>query len=333
MPHSAPAYDFVFEYFVPVLIPLFLFKADLRKMLFETTRMTGAFLLASAGTIAGVLVAASLLRLDALAPMASTDPGLREAGIAGLFTSTYIGGSVNYAALGEITGLSSDASFFSAATATDNLFSALFLSVLALLPGWNWLARKFDRHEHGEEPAETEAPGEVSAATLTLSLAAAITFVAVGDGITDALGMPALRYAIITALVVAAATAFPQWMQRLAGSFRLGVGLAFVFFAAIAAGADIKAMIDIAPLLVLLVVILLSVHLTIVLVVGRLFGLTLPELVTASNAAVLGATTAPALAAARGWHDLVTPGVLVGVLGYALGTFAGTAIFELWTHL
>ncbi|MGA8206346.1 MAG: DUF819 family protein, partial [Woeseiaceae bacterium] len=82
MPHSAPAYDFVFEYFVPVLIPLFLFKADLRKMLFETTRMTGAFLLASAGTIAGVLVAAGLLRLDALAPLASTDPGLREAGIA-----------------------------------------------------------------------------------------------------------------------------------------------------------------------------------------------------------------------------------------------------------
>jgi len=25
-------------------------------------------------------------------------------------------------------------------------------------------------------------------------------------------------------------------------------------------------------------------------------------------------------------------GVLVGVLGYALGTFAGTAIFELWAH-
>jgi uncharacterized membrane protein len=58
--------------------------------------------------------------------------------------------------------------------------------------------------------------------------------------------------------------------------------------------------------------------------------LTLPELIIASNAAVLGATTAPALAAARGWHDLVTPGVLVGVLGYALGTFAGTAIFFLW---
>ena len=72
------------------------------------------------------------------------------------------------------------------------------------------------------------------------------------------------------------------------------------------------------------------VALVVLLGAGRLFGLTLPELVTASNAAILGATTAPALAAARGWHDLVTPGVLVGVLGYALGTFAGTAVFHLW---
>jgi uncharacterized membrane protein len=119
-------------------------------------------------------------------------------------------------------------------------------------------------------------------------------------------------------------------MERLHGGFELGVGLAFVFFAAIAAGANLEAMVRIAPLLIVLVVILLSVHLVVLLSVGRLFRLTLPELVTASNAAILGATTAPALAAARGWHDLVTPGVLVGVFGYALGTFTGTAIFHLW---
>jgi uncharacterized membrane protein len=64
------------------------------------------------------------------------------------------------------------------------------------------------------------------------------------------------------------------------------------------------------------------------LLAGRLFGLTLPELIIASNAAVLGATTAPALAAAKGWSNLVTPGVLVGVLGYALGTLIGTAVYQ-----
>jgi len=330
IPHSAPAYDFVFSYFVPVLIPLFLFKANLRHMLFETTRMTIAFLIASVGTVVGVIIAVGLLDLSALAPAADIDPAMREAGIAGLFASTYIGGSVNYAALGEITGLRADASFFSAATATDNLFSAVFLSVLALLPGLNWLSRHFKTHEHGEEQVAADSPERISAGSLTLSMAAAISFVAIGDALTSVIDMPSLRYAIITALVLIVATAFPRWMERLHGGFELGVGLAFVFFAAIAAGADVVAMVNIAPILIVLVVILLSVHLSVLLVVGRLFRLTLPELITASNAAVLGATTAPALAAARGWHDLVTPGVLVGVLGYALGTFTGTAIFHLW---
>jgi len=330
IPHSAPAYDFVFSYFVPVLIPMFLFKANLRKMMFETTRMTLAFLIASLGTILGVIIAVGLLDLGSLAAAADIDPTMREAGIAGLFTSTYIGGSVNYAALGEITGLRADASFFSAATATDNLFSAVFLSVLALLPGWNWLTRKFTTHEHGEKALEEAAALPITSTSLTLALAAAISFVAIGDALTALIGMPSLRYAVITTLVLIVATAFPKWMDRLHGSFELGVGLAFVFFAAIAAGADLVAMVRIAPMLIVLVVILLSVHLVVLLGVGRVFKLTVPELVTASNAAVLGATTAPALAAARGWHDLVTPGVLVGVLGYALGTFAGTAIFHLW---
>ena len=330
IPHSAPAFDFVFSYFVPVLIPLFLFKADLRHMLFETTRMTGAFLIASAGTVIGVIVAASLLDLGSLAAAADIDPALREAAIAGLFTSTYIGGSVNYAALGEITGLSTDASFFSAATATDNLFSAVFLGVIAMLPGWNWLARRFSRHEHGEEQEVLAGREPITASSLTLAMATAISFVAIGDYITSLTGIPSLRYAVITVLVVTAATAFPGLMNRLHGGFELGVGLAFVFFAAIAAGANLVAMIQIAPLLIVLVLILLSVHLVVLLGVGRLFRLTLPELVTASNAAVLGATTAPALAAAKGWHDLVTPGVLVGVLGYALGTLIGTAVFHVF---
>ncbi|HSG97182.1 MAG TPA: DUF819 family protein [Woeseiaceae bacterium] len=330
IPHAAPAFSFVFTYFVPVLIPLFLFKANLRTMIFETTRMTGAFLIAALGTVAGVVIAASLLDLGSLASAATTEPELREAGIAGLFASTYIGGSVNYAALGDITELSSDASFFSAATATDNLFSALFLSVLALLPGWQWLARRFPTHDHGEEIAAAQSEEVITSTSLTLALATAITFVAIGDAITSAFDAPSARYAVLTLLVVTAATAFPNWMEKLRGAFELGVGLAFVFFAAIAAGADLEAMVRIAPMLVVLVVILLSVHLAVLLGVGSLFKLTLPELVTASNAAILGATTAPALAAARGWHDLVTPGVLVGVLGYAVGTFVGTAIFHIW---
>ncbi|MBT4522951.1 MAG: DUF819 family protein [Halieaceae bacterium] len=329
IPHGAPAYDFVFSYFVPILIPLFLFRADLRRIVVEAGRMTLAFLLASAGTVAGVTVAALALDLSALGAAAPIAPELREPAVAALFTSTYIGGSVNYAALGELTRLNADASFFSAATAADNLFSAVYLGMLALMPGWLWLARRFAPHD--QAPAVVEQAGApVTAMSLTLSLALALLIVTVGDALVVWLGLAGWRYVIITSLALCFATLAPGMARQLSGSFELGVGLSFVFFAAIAAGADIVAMIEVAPLLIVLVVILLAIHALVTFGFGLLFGLSLPELIIASNAAVLGATTAPALAATKGWTNLVTPGVLVGVLGYALGTFVGTLVYKFW---
>lgn len=328
IPHSAPAYGFIFSYVVPMLIPLFLFQADVRRLAREASRTTAAFLVATLGTVAGVVVAALLLDLGQLGAASDLAAERREAGIVGLFASTYIGGSVNYAALGEITGLSKDASFFSAATAADNLFSAVFLSVIALIPGAQWIVRRFAPHAVSE--GVTLKKPEVNPASIVYSLAAAGSIVAVTDLLCWSLDIPSWRYAIMTALSVGIATALPRIRVWFAGAFEIGVALSFTFFAAIAAGADIRAMISVAPLLIVLVVILLSVHLVVLLTLGRKLGLTIPELLTASNAAILGATTAPAMAAAKGWHDQVTPGVLVGVIGYALGTFIGTALFQLW---
>lgn len=329
IPHAAPAYDFVFTYLVPVLIPLFLFQADLRRLFRECARMTLAFLVAALGTVAGVTAAALLLDLGSLGAAAGLAPAAREPAVAGLFTSTYVGGSVNYAALGELTGLNRDASFFSAATAADNLFSAVYLGFLALAPGWRWLARRFPAHrETGAAVAGVAPP--VTATTLCLALATSLVLVAGTDALVAAFALDGWRYVLLSALTLALATAVPGLHERLAGSFELGVALSFVFFAAIAAGADVPAMLAVAPLLIALVLILLTLHALVTFSLGRLLGLTVPELVTASNAAVLGATTAPALAATRGWHSLVTPGVLVGVLGYALGTFLGTIVYRYW---
>ncbi len=331
IPHSAPTYSFIFTYLVPMLIPLFLFQADLRRLWREASRTTLAFLVACTGTVAGVVVAATVLDLSSLgaaAPLAEAD---REAAIVGLFASTYIGGSVNYAALGEMTGLNQDRSFFSAATAADNLFSAVYLSIIALLPGIARLRRYFPEHPIAAEPATpSDASPEVTARSLCLSIAAAAGLVAISDGLVAALDLAGWRYVLLTALTLVVATLFPGVRAWLAGAFELGVALSFAFFAAIAAGADLGAMISVAPMLITVVLILLSIHLLLLLLLGSLSRLTLPELLTASNAAILGATTAPAMAAAKGWKDQVTPGVLVGVMGYALGTFIGSALFKLW---
>jgi len=154
--------------------------------------------------------------------------------------------------------------------------------------------------------------------------------VALTDLLVDVAQLDGWRYIILTTLTLILATAVPQIRRWFSGAFELGVALSFAFFIAIAAGANLTAMISVAPILIALVAILLSVHLFVLLVVGSWLKLTLAELLTASNAAILGATTAPAMAAAKGWYDQVTPGVLVGVLGYAVGTFVGSALFHIW---
>ncbi|MEM7691288.1 MAG: DUF819 family protein [Pseudomonadota bacterium] len=341
IPFSSPAYDFVFTYFVPILLPLFLFQANLKRIVFESTRLTLAFLIASIGTVAGVTIAALSLDLSALGAAADLADSQREPAIAGLFASTYIGGSVNYAALGEITGLNADSSFFAAATAADNLFSAVYLAFLAVLPGWRLVARFFPAYETASNAlqssradvqgaAEIEKTGTISAASLCMAIATSMIIVATSDALLASIDASSWRYVMITAVTLVLATVIPNLAARLAGAFELGVCLSFVFFAAIAAGADVPAMLAVAPLLIVLVLVLLSVHAVVLLILGRAFRLSIPELVIASNAAVLGATTAPALAAAKGWRDLVTPAVLVGVLGYALGTLVGTLIFKNW---
>ena len=334
IPHQARAYDFVFQYLVPVLIPLFLLQGDMRRLIKEASRTTLAFLIASLGTVLGVLLAVWLLDLSALAEGAAIDPTRKSAAIAGLFSATYIGGSVNYAALGEITGLSEDASFFSAATATDNLFSALFLSLLGLLPGVRWLALRFGYHEpaahdSSSSTSQVSSTEPVTARSLCTALAISTLLVAISDIASMWLPFSGSRYVLLTLLTLGLATLVPRLRDWCTGGFEMGVMLSFTFFASIAAGADLEAMVKVAPLLIVLVMILLTTHLVFLLVAGYWFRLTLPELLTASNAAVLGATTAPAMAAAKGWHDQVTPGVLVGVLGYSLGTLIGSLLFNI----
>lgn len=329
IPQDSPGYGFVFTYFVPILIPLFLMKADLKKIFFETGRMTLAFLLASLGTVLGAILAFSLI-----------DIGDNQAAAAGTFTATYIGGSVNYAALIDLTGLGrNDPSFVSSATAVDNLFSGLFLAMLAVLPGWHWLAKRFVPRDHSqvEAGAETdESEGKATAATLLYSATFALVVMVLGDVLTELAKAQFgdwagnWRYAIITVLALIPATAFPKTMASLYGGYELGIGLSFVFFAAIAAGADVMGLVQSAPVLIALIGILLSVHAIVTFGLGSILKFSLPELITASNAAILGATTAPALAAAKGWKDLVTPGVLVGVFGYAIGTVIATAVYQFW---
>jgi len=321
IPTSAPAYDVVWQYLVPIAIPLLLFEADLKRIVRESGPTLLAFVLGSAGVVAGVIVGASLL-----------DLGTREAALAGIFTGTYIGGSLNFAAVAEATGMQ-DSSLLAAAVAADNVITNLHFLLIILIPGIAWMARRYPtRHMDNADVVELDpdAPPHVVAnldvSGLLASLALAFAIAALGNWLGALSGYPQFAILITTAIAVALATLFPARLRRLSGYREAGNVMMFIFLASIGASADVWELIEIAPVLFLFAAIIITVHLVVLFGLGLLFRLDLAELAMASAVAIGGPSSAPALASAKGWRDLLIPGVLAGSFGYAIGSFVGVSV-------
>jgi uncharacterized membrane protein len=63
IPVSAPAYDVVWSYFVPLAIPLLLFRANLQRILKEAGPTLLAFVAGGVGTVLGTLLAYRIIPL------------------------------------------------------------------------------------------------------------------------------------------------------------------------------------------------------------------------------------------------------------------------------
>ena len=123
--HASPVYDTISGPLVSLAIVWLLLAVDLRAVRRAGPRMLGAFALAVGATIAGALTAAAI--------WGGALPGV-VAQLAGVMTGTYSGGSLNFAAVGRAVELPSD--IFAAATAADNVVTALWIAASLLLPVW-----------------------------------------------------------------------------------------------------------------------------------------------------------------------------------------------------
>ena len=322
IPTAAPVYDVVWDYLVPIAIPLLLFHADLKRIFRESGPTLVAFIIGSASVVAGVLIGVSLF-----------DLGPEEAKLAGIFTGTYIGGGLNFAAVAEATGMQDD-NMLTAAVAADQVITNLHFLLIILIPGIAWIAKRYPTHHMDNAvlfDAESESVHRIhdlDLAGLVTGLALAFALAATGKVLADFFGMSDYSILVITVLALIVATAFPRQVEKLSGHQEAGNVLMFIFLASVGAGADIWKLIENAPVLFLFASVIITVHLVILFGIGKILKLDLAELAMASAVLVGGPASAPALASAKGWRDLLIPGLLLGSLGYAVGSFIGVSVVE-----
>lgn len=321
LPKSAPAYSIIWGEVIPISIMMLLYKADLRRIIAESGRVFLAFVIGAVGVVLGVALGITLLPL-----------GDNAADFAAVFSATYIGGSVNFAAVSETINMPDGIK--AAAIAADNIAGTVFLIILAALPALRFIQNRFIVASSGSIGEDADAPAHETARLELLPTAAALmtafalTFA--GREIAGLIGWGSGDILISTLLVITCASLMPGLFGKMADQgFQIGLLLMYLFFVAIGTGADIALMIDKGLVLFAFAMLVLSVHLVTLLVVGKLFKLEVAEMVIGSNACILGAGTAAAQAGSMGWRGLVTPGVLTGTFGYAVASFIGVAMYGL----
>jgi len=318
IPQASPVYDGVNAYAVPYAIVLVILGSDLRDLSRAGRPMVAAFVLAAAGSFGGSL-AATLAFSGLVGPEAWK--------LAGQFAASFTGGGMNFVAVGRALETSTDT--FAAASVVNSLSTVPWM--LAQVGLYRVLVR-FYRPLPAAMPATTA--DEIQAirdrwdrATLTitdLAVLGALPLVVLwaSERLAPLLpGFPLVLWQTTLALLLAQVPA----VRRLEGAPMLSYFSLHLFFVVIGTSAVFSALAGQGPMLAAYMVSIIALHGLVVYGLGALARLDLASLTIASQAAVGGPGSALALAMSMRWPALVTPGIILGIFGYAIGNYAGVA--------
>lgn len=327
-----PAYDAIFGTVAPLAIVWLLLKVNLRDILRAGLPIITLFLIGSLGTVAGVIAGMALVDGPERIPLFGP--------LGGMFTGTYTGGSVNFNAVALEYDVMREGVLFGGASAVDSIMTTVWMAATIAIPRWlrpHWPKSGWSRGgSAGAAPGSADRAPDLGIAEDTervhpvdLALVLATGFGTLWasqrlEAWTAAMGFPIPDILILT--VIALILAQFRAITDLAGSRTLGLFSVYIFLCVIGAHCDVRALADIGPLGLALLVFTLTiivVHGCITFGAARLLRLDVDIAAVASQANVGGGTSALALARSLGRGDLVLPAVLIGSLGNAVGTFLG----------
>lgn len=316
---GSPVYDGVFVYLAPLGIFIALLEVDLKSLKKAGLPILLMFLLGSLATVIGVLVAWVLV-----SPAAEI--GDLAPAVAGMYTGTYIGGSINFNAIALHYKVNEAGTLFAATTVVDNLIGTPWIIATLILP--KYLQKFFPRKKLASaQSGEKVNPIEhISISSLASLLALGLLGMTVSKVLV--LWLPQVPEIIFLTTMALILAQFPS-VQQLHGKQTLGFFMILIFLAVIGTLCDFRALAGIGSLagtLILFVVTLVLVHGIVIFGIGALFKMDWDVVAVASQANIGGNTTAIAAAESLNRPDLLIPGVLVGSLGNAIGTYIGFAV-------
>lgn len=330
------------RYLLPACLVLLTMSTDLPAIMRLGYRAIVLFLTGTVGVILGGPIAILLVSLVSPETVGGAGPNAVWRGMTTL-AGSWIGGGANQAAMKEVFQVDDD--LFAQMIAVDVLCASLWMAILLFLAG---RAATFDARMGADTRAIEDLKTRVEKfqaqhARQTnfhdLMFMLAISFGATGfahfaaDWLAPwiARTAPALdRYSLTSEffwIVVIATTAgvvlsFTRARNlEGAGASRVGSAFLYVLIATIGMNMNIAAVLD-NPGLFAVGGIWISVHALLLIIVARLLKAPLFYMAVGSQANIGGAASAPVVAAA--FHpSLASVGVLLAVLGYALGTYGG----------
>jgi uncharacterized membrane protein len=316
-----PVYDAIFADVAPLAIFWLILGVNLRNVLRAGIPLVVLFLIGAAGTVAGVMLGMTMLHgVTAFGPQYNA--------LGGMFTGTYIGGSINFNAVALQYDVVRNGALYAGSVVVDNIITTIWMVVTLALP--KVLGRAYAPRRSAAPAAEfitgiDEDTEQVHPVDLGMVLALGLGAVWISNLVADALAARGTNFPFMLVLtIIALALAQVPAIARLSGTRVIGMFAVYLFLNVIGAFCDLHSLASLGHLGLLLLAfagVTVGVHGVVTFVAARAMRLDADMAAVASQANVGGSTSALALARSLGRGDLVLPGVLIGSLGNALGNF------------
>lgn len=315
--NASPVYDSIFRYVAPASIFYLLLGFNLKQLKKAGLPMLMAFVLGSAGTALGVLVALNLID----APIVF---GENYKAIAGMMTGTYTGGSANFNAVALHYDVIREGAIYTGVVVADNIVTAIWMLVTLSLPAVMMKLRPHPvlKVKGGDEILGHEDKESLSPLALGLMLFIGIGAMLISDELAAIVNVPSVLILTTIALVLAQL----KIIQQIPGAKLLGMFSVYLFLVVVGAFCEVTALIDVGEHafdILLFTTSIVLVHGVFLVLIALLLKSDWSIIAIASQANIGGASTALALAQSFKRNDLLLPAILAGSLGTGLGTYLG----------